>query len=608
MKTFLRIFDFAHPIAKYAVPYSILVIIHAIFNVMNFALIIPILTTLFNGDIMKEAVTVMPDFSLSTDTLQDYIKYFIYTQFGIGYSINDVLIFISQAVVISVFISNISRYSAQKLMENFRIHTLQNLRDALFTNVMNLNVRFFNNERKGDILSKLTSDMNMVQFCVTNTLQVAFKEPALIIAYFIALVAISIELTIFTLIFLPITALIIGSVVKKLRKSARESQEALGDMVSTAEEALSGVKVIKAYGATEYIVGKFKDQDTKFSNIMRSMATRQQMASPMSEFLGVTAIAVILIYGGNLVVTGELDAGGFIAYIGMFSQITRPARAITDGFSTIHQGLAAAERVIELIDKKPEVVDNDSQRILDFKDKIEFKNVHFRYNDATEVIKGINFTINRGETVALVGGSGGGKSTIADLIPRFYDITEGEILIDGVNIKEYKLSSLREAMGIVSQEVVLFNDTIENNITLGKLGATLEEVKEASKVANAHIFIEEATDGYQTNIGDRGAKLSGGQRQRLSIARAVLKNPQILILDEATSALDTESEKLVQNALTSLLQNRTSLIIAHRLSTIQHADNIIVIDGGVIAEQGTHNELLNNGVIYKNLIEMQKIS
>ena len=608
MKTFLRVFEFARPITKYAVPYALLIITHALFNVMNFALIIPLLTTLFDGGMMQEAVTVLPEMSLSIDTLQATIKYFIYKQFGAGYSINEVLIFISQIVVGSVLVSNLARYGAQKLMENFRIHTLQNLRDSLFTNVMNLNVRFFNSERKGDILSKLTSDINVVQYCVTNTLQVVFKEPALITFYFITLIAISIKLTVFTLIFLPITALIIGTIVKKLRKSAQKSQEALSDMVSTAEEALSGVKVIKAYGATSYIVGKFKDHDTSYSNILRSMATRQQMASPMSEFLGVTAIAVILIYGGNLVVSGQLDAGGFISYIAIFSQITRPARAITDGFSTIHQGIAAAERVLELIDEKPEVEDDNSKMSLDFKEKIEFKDVHFSYNESAEVIKGISFTINKGETVALVGGSGGGKSTIADLIPRFFDITKGQILIDGVDIKEYKLSALRAVMGVVSQDVVLFNDTIENNITLGKLDATLDEVKDAAKVANAHQFIERTQFGYQTNIGDRGANLSGGQRQRLSIARAVLKNPQILILDEATSALDTESEKLVQTALTALLKNRTSLIIAHRLSTIQHADNIIVIDEGVIAEHGTHSELLGNSLIYKKLIEMQQIS
>lgn len=606
MKTFFRIFHYASPVSRYAIPYAIFVLIHAIFNMLNFALIIPILTTLFDGDKMRVAVTEMPTFSLTPEVLQNYIKYYIFREFGAEYSINDVLVFISKIIVVSVLISNLARFVAQKIMENFRIHTLKNLRDELFSNVMKLNVRFFNNERKGDILSKLTSDITMVQFCVTNTLQVAFKEPALIITYFLALIAISAKLTLFTLLFLPLTAGVIGFIIKRLRKSAKEGQESLGEMISIAEESLSGVKVVKAYGATEYVVNKFKKQDTIYSNIMRSMATRQQLASPMSEFLGVSAVAVILIYGGGLVVEGSLDPGAFIAYIAMFSQITRPARAITDSFSTIHQGLASADRVMELIDMKPEIEDDELAPSMDFKDKIEFKNVRFSYDDH-EVIKGINFEILKGETVALVGSSGGGKSTIADLIPRFYDVSSGEILIDGININDYKLSSLRAQMGIVSQDVVLFNDTIEQNIALGKIGSSHNEIVQAAKVANAHDFIENAPDGYNTNIGDRGAKLSGGQRQRLSIARAVLKNPNILILDEATSALDTESEKLVQEALTSLLKDRTSLVIAHRLSTVQYADKIIVVDGGKIAECGTHIELLKNNGIYKRLIDMQQV-
>ncbi|MFI3322346.1 MAG: ABC transporter transmembrane domain-containing protein [Rikenellaceae bacterium] len=604
MKTFLRIFQYAHPIAKFAIPYFILVIIHAIFNMLNYALIIPLLTTLFDGTAMQNPVTQLPKFSISAEALQDTIKYFVYDRFGANYSIKDVLKFISCLVVGSVMISNVARYFSQKIMENFRIHTLENLRNALFSNVMRLNVRFFSNERKGDILSKLTSDITQVQFCVTNTLQVAFKEPALIICYFIALIGISGKLTLFTLVFLPITAGIIGFIVKKLRRKAQKGQEALGDMITIAEESLSGVKVVKAYGISDYVTDKFKAKNAEFSQIMRSMATRQQMASPMSEFLGVSAVAVILIYGGGMVVGGEIEAGAFIAYIAMFSQITRPARAIADAFSNIHQGLASGDRVLELIDSEPEVSDDEKEMVLDFKDKIEFRNVHFAYEEK-EVISGISFEIKNGETVALVGSSGGGKSTIADLIPRFYDVSSGEILIDGVNIQEYKLSSLRAQMGIVSQDVVLFNDTIGSNIGLGKIDSSSEEIKRAAEVANAAQFIEESDGGYDTNIGDRGTKLSGGQRQRLSIARAILKNPKILILDEATSALDTESEKLVQHALTSLLKNRTSLIIAHRLSTIQHADKILVIDGGKIAESGSHDSLMDQGGIYRRLVEMQ---
>lgn len=607
MKTFLRIFHYARPVEKYAVPYFICVVLHSIFNTLTFTLIIPILQTLFNSEEMQVAITKMPDFRVSVDYFSDIIKFLIFRLFGNSYSIEDVLMFLSVLIVVAVMLSNLFRFLAQKIMENFRIHTLQNLRDSLFKNIMHLNVRFFSNERKGDILSKLTSDINIVQFCVTNTLQVAFKEPALIAGYFIALVAISGKLTLFVLAMLPITALIIGYIVKTLRKNAREAQSSLGAMLSIAEEALSGIKVIKSYNITDYIVNKFTATDTHYSNIMRAMATRQQLASPMSEFLGVSAVSVILIYGGGLVVSGELDASAFLAYIAIFSQVTRPARSVADSFSTIHQGVAAGERVIELIDTKPTITDEQSDTSLtDFKDKIEFKDVHFSYDDK-EVLHGVSFTISKGETVAIVGGSGGGKSTIADLIPRFYDIQSGSITIDSKDIKSYKLSSLRECMGIVSQDIVLFNDTIAQNIHLGNMSASQNEVVEAAKIANAHSFIMEAEDGYNTNIGDRGVKLSGGQRQRLSIARAVLRNPQILILDEATSALDTESEKLVQEALDKLLKNRTSLIIAHRLSTIQHADKIIVLDAGKVVECGTHSELIAKEGTYKKLIDMQQL-
>lgn len=607
MKTFLRIFKFASPVGVYAVPYFFCVVLHAVFNTLTFTLIIPLLNTLFDGETMTRAVTSMPQFALKPEYLEDVLKYMIYLRFGAEYSLPDVLRFLAGVVVVSVLLSNAFRFASQKIMENFRIHTLQNLRDALYRNVMRLNVRFFSNERKGDIISKLTSDINVVQFCVTNTLQVAFKEPALIIGYFVALIAISGRLTVFVLCMLPFTALVIGFIVKRLRRSARQAQEELGEMVSIAEESLSGVKVIKSYNAVDYVIDKFTAVNRRFSSIMRSMATRQQMASPMSEFLGVSAVAVILIYGGGMVVEGQLDAGAFLAYLAMFSQVTRPARSVADSFSTIHQGLAAGDRVIELIDMTPEVLDRkDPIEAEGIRESIEFRNVSFSYEDK-EVLHGISFTINKGETVALVGSSGGGKSTIADLIPRFYDVSGGQILLDGIDIKEYRLESLRSFMGIVSQEVVLFNDTIEQNIRLGDTASTFAEVEAAARIANAHDFIMETENGYATNIGDRGTKLSGGQRQRLSIARAVLRDPGLLILDEATSALDTESERLVQDALSSILVGRTSLVIAHRLSTIQHADKIIVIDKGCIVEQGTHDELMAAGGSYRKLIELQQV-
>lgn len=608
MNTYWRLLGFAKPIEKFAIPYFIYVLFHAIFNTFNFVLIIPILNTLFEGDKVRAVVRQLPEFKLSTVYFQDMINYSLFRIYGETYSVMNVLMLLALIIVVSVLLSNIFKYMSQRTIENMRIFTLRRLRNSVFDNVMNMHVGYFSNERKGDIISKITSDVQVVQFCITNTLQVLFREPFLILGYLFALVKISWELTIFTVLFLPLTALIIGSIVKKLRHSARKAQENFGEMASILDESLTAVKIIKAYNATDYVKDKFHALNQRFSDLSKSMARRQQLASPMSEFLGVSAVAIILIFGGGLVLNGRLGPSEFMAYIAIFSQITRPARAFTDSFSTINQGIAAGERVLELLDTKNLIEDApDAIELTEFKDEIEFRNVKFAY-DTREVISGVSFKIKKGETVALVGSSGGGKSTLSDLIPRFYDVAEGAILIDGVDIRQYKKESLRAQMGMVAQETILFNDTIENNIRLGNMSAPLSQVEDAAKVANAHSFIMEMDKGYQSNIGDRGMKLSGGQRQRLSISRAVLRNPAILILDEATSALDTESEKMVQNALESLLVGRTSIVIAHRLSTICNANHIYVIDKGRVAEHGTHNELMSTGGIYSKLIEMQQIS
>lgn len=609
MNTYWRLLGFAKPIEKYAIPYFFYTLFYSLFNTFNFVMIIPILNSLFDPSQQIAHVTEWPHFALNMDYFDQLLNFVLYKIYGDHYSVMNVMLFLSIFIVTSALLSNLFRYLGQWTIENMKIHTLRRLRNAVFDNVMGLHVGYFSNERKGDIISKITSDVTVVQFCITNTLQVAFREPFLIIGYMVALVNISWELTIFSAIFLPLTALLIGSIVKHLRKSAKEAQENFGDMTSLLDEALTGVKVIKGYNATGYITKKFRRINDLYSRITRAMARRQQLASPMSEFLGITAAAILLMYGGSLVLDGKLEAAGFIAYLAIFTQITRPVRSFTDAFSNINQGIAAGERVLGLLDEKSKITaPTNAAKLEEFKESIEFRNVSFSYDDSRQVIDSVSFTIRKGETVALVGPSGGGKSTLSDLIPRFYDVTGGQILVDGIDLREYDLESLRRHMGIVTQETILFNDTIAGNIRLGKRNATDAEIETAARIANADEFIRETEHSYQTNVGDRGMKLSGGQRQRLSIARAVLKNPDILILDEATSALDTESEKLVQDALNALLKGRTSLVIAHRLSTIHNADKIIVIEHGRIAEQGTHHELMERGGIYAHLIEMQQLS
>lgn len=608
MKTYLRILSFGKPYSKYAFPYAICIILHSIFNAATFGMLIPIISTMMDPDAMMKAVTVMPEFALSKDWFDGVFNFLLFKLVGAGYSEKDLFMMLAIMTVIVSLLSNLFRYLAQRIMENLRIHTLQELRDQLFDNVIRLQANFFSNERKGDIISKITSDVQVVQFCVTSTLQILFREPLLIGTYLFMLLAISWQLTLFTIAVLPIIAFFIGGIVKKLRRSSTQGQESFSEMVSLLDESLGAIKTVKGYNATDYVDTKFKNQNAHYSDVQRSIARKQQMASPVSEFLGITSLAFILVYGGNMIIGGELDKAAFIAYLGIFSQITRPARAFADAFGNINQGIAAGERVMALMDTKVEIKDApDAVELRDFEKEIEFRNVSFSYEER-EVLHKINFTIPKGQTVALVGPSGGGKSTIADLIPRFYDPTSGEIVVDGKPITHYQTESIRAKLGIVAQETILFNDTIEGNIRMGNNHATLEQVIEAAKVANAHDFIMETESGYQTNIGDRGAKLSGGQRQRLSIARAVLRNPEILLLDEATSALDTESERLVQESLTSLLRGRTSLVIAHRLSTIQHSDKIIVIESGRIVEQGTHAELIAQAGLYSKLIEMQQLA
>ena len=605
-KTYLRLLGFAKPLSRYTIPYFIFAALHAVFNTFNYAMIIPILNTMFEADFEFVPIYAFPEVSLNADGFNALLCWVYTNTFGTDFDHVRFLAMLGGVTMAMNLLSNTFRYAAAMTVETLRVTTLRRMRDEMFSKVITMNVGYFSEQRKGDIMSKITQDVMVVQYCITNTLQVAFRDPFLIIGYLALMIGISWQLSLFAVLFLPVVGVVIGSIVKRLRHPAKRGQERMADMVSVLDESLSGIKIVKGYNAAGFLTDKFKALDLDFSRLILSMARRQQLASPMSEFLGITAVAVILVFGGSLVVGGSLQGAGFIAFIAAFSQITRPLRSFIDQFANINQGVAAGERIFTLIDAESEVKDRaDAKEFEGLKESIELRDVHFSYDGTRDVINGISLKIRKGETVALVGASGGGKSTLSELIPRFWDVRSGEVLFDGVAVDRYTQESLRSKMSIVAQETVLFNDTIEGNILMGRPSATHDEVVAASKVANAHNFIMNSADGYNTNIGDRGTKLSGGQRQRISIARAVLKNPEILILDEATSALDTESEKLVQEALTNLLKGRTSIVIAHRLSTIYNADRIYVIDEGRIAEEGTHAELLAKGGIYARMNEIQ---
>lgn len=604
MKTYFRLLSFAKPIEKFAIPYVITTLLAILFGVLNLTLLSPLFSVMMSDGKTKSPIpdAAVSDFNV-IGKFQEFVNYSLST-YGPGKTLN----YICAIIIISVLLSNIFKYFSQRTMEDLRVHTLLNLRKTVFNNVMNLHVGYFNNERKGDIISKVASDVQVVQFTVTNTLQVVFKEPLTLIVYIVALLMISVKLTLFSLMVIPLSAFIISKIVKRLKQQAKESHESFAKMIGFLDEALGGIKIVKAFNATERTKEKFHAENVFYSNLNRKMVRRQQLGSPVSEFLGVLMVSFIVWYGGSLIMSkqpGALSVEQFISYIAIFSQVMRPAKALTDSFSGIHSGIAAGERVLELIDTKPELVNKPgAESISSFNQALNFENLSFSYG-SKEVLKNINLTVEKGKTVALVGPSGGGKSTLMDLIPRFHDPKSGDMKIDGHNYKDLTVESIRSLMGTVNQESLLFNDTIFNNIAFAKPDATEEEVIAAAKIANAHEFVLGTEQGYQTFVGDRGNRLSGGQRQRICIARAVLANPPIMLLDEATSALDTESEKLVQDALNKLMKNRTSIVIAHRLSTIQNADFIAVIDKGQIIERGTHQELIQQRGLYNKLIELQ---
>ena len=610
MKTYLRLLNFARPLGRFLTPFVLMSLMASVFGVLNFTLLIPLLSILFDKVDSEQMRTLLsqPAPSLTSSPANAFSYYF--AQIFRDYGKVGALQFVCGIIVLSVLLSNLFKYLSIRQLETFKARMVARLREAVFAQILKLHLGFFSNERKGNLISRTTSDVQEVENSIANTMSAASKEVFLLIGYIIALLSISIKLTLFAIVVIPLSGVFIATLVRRMRRDAQAGQQRLSSLVSLLDETFGGMRVVKGFVAEGFILDKFRAENEGYRQAVRSLAYRRELASPFSEVMGVAVVAGILLYGGSLVLSGQSDltAAQFIAYIAIFSQVTRPAKDISNAFSGSQRGLASGERVLELIDTQPAIQDkSDAVTLADFQDRISVQNVSFAYTTETPVLRNVSFELEKGKTIALVGSSGGGKSTIADLIPRFYDPTAGTILIDGVDLRDCTMASLRGQMGIVTQESILFNDTIFNNIAFGT-PATEAQVMEAARIANAHDFIVAQSNGYQTIIGDRGGKLSGGQRQRISIARAILKNPPILILDEATSALDTESEKLVQEALTRLMANRTTLVIAHRLSTIQHADQILVVNQGRIVERGRHDELLTlDEGFYRRLSTMQGV-
>ena len=602
MKTFIRLFGYLQPIAKPASLFIFCSLCAAIFGVINLTLFIPLLEVLFDKvDVTK--VPIKPIFSFSMDFLKKNFNYYMLTTFS-QYGKVGPLYFVASVVILSVILSNIFKYITTCLLEFLKMRLVLRLRKEVFEKTTNLHLGYFSTQRKGDIISRIMGDIFNIEVTIISSFKAVFKDSVTLVISFVIMYNISPELSLFTLIFIPISGGFVALLVGKLRKHSNLGQDSLGKLNSILDEMLGGLRIVKGFNATTYISKKFSDENTFYANTTKRIAYRRELSSPFSEIMGIMIITGIIIYGGLLILKGEstLSAAQFFGFVAVFSQITQPIKEITSAFGQTQISLVSAERVFTLMDTKPLITSpENAQKIVEFQKEIAFNDVFFHYNEGEEVLKGISFKIPKGKTVALVGTSGGGKSTIADLLPRFYDPTKGNITIDNIDLKDCDLESLRAQLGIVTQEPVLFNDTIFNNIAFG-IFATQEQVVAAAKIANMHEFIMEKPDGYQTNIGDRGTMLSGGQRQRISIARAILRNPPILILDEATSALDNKVEKLVQQALDNLMKDRTSLVIAHRLTTIQNADEIIVLQRGEIVERGTHNELMaNENGIYTRL-------
>ena len=596
---------------KYITPYWRYVALNILFNLLGIffglftiTLAIPFLGLLFGTE---KPVVELPDFRFSAEYIQAAFNYFI-TNVIQESGRESALIKMSLMVLLMFFLKNLCRYMAMYFLAPVRNGVIMDIRNALFDKVLILPLSFYSNERKGDIMARMNNDVQEIEWSVIGAIEMVFRDPPTVIIYLVTLFVMSSELTLFSLILIPLAGLLIGKIGKSLKRSSDVGMKKTGDLLSIIEETLGGLRIIKAFRAESQLNQRFTGMNNDLRRVMNRIYRKKDLASPLSELMGSGVIVAIMWYGGSAVLSGSssLSPEVFMTFILLFTQILPPIKAITQAYYNLQKGRASMDRVNQILDAENTIPEKENaQHIQSLQSKVEFKNVSFDYS-GSPIINGVDFELDKGKTIALVGPSGSGKSTLADLLSRFYDVKSGQITIDGKDLRDLKLSDLRGLMGIVSQESILFNDSVFNNIALGNPDATMEAVIEAAKLANAHDFISGLEDGYFTMIGDRGSKLSGGQRQRLSIARAVLKNPDILILDEATSALDTESERLVQDALSVLMKNRTSLVIAHRLSTIRHADEILVLELGKIIERGTHDELISHGGMYKRLCDLQE--
>lgn len=605
MKNFLKIISLAKNYKsglRLNVFFNVLAVI---FGLFSFVIFLPFLKVLFNAnELAKLAELGAPaPWSFSMESFTDHGYYWM-SQFLVSHTQFELLMVLCGIILSMILIKNITRYLALFFMAGVRNGIVKDYRNKIYNKILALPISYFSDERKGDVMSKMTNDVKEIEWSVLRSLEAVYRDPIAIAITVGTLIFMSPKMSLFILLLIPIV-IIIALVTRKLRKASANSQGLIGDMMSTTEETLSGLKIIKGFNGEQLKKQKFEDENERYTSQMIKLFRRIDLASPLSEFLGVSVILATMVYGGNLVFSGHMSGELLITYLGLFYTVIAPAKSLTDAISNAQRGIASMDRINKILEADDVILNPvNPVKIEKLKDSVRFDDLRFKYEDEY-VLKNVSFEIPKGKSVALVGQSGSGKSTIANLLPRFYDLHEGKITIDSVNIKDTTLHNLRSLLGVVTQEAILFNDSIASNISFGIENATQQKIEEAAKIANAHDFIMQLPSGYQTNIGDGGGKLSGGQKQRISIARAVLKNPDILVLDEATSALDTESEKLVQDALNNLMKNRTSLIIAHRLSTIQHADEILVMHQGEIIERGTHESLIALNGTYTKLIEMQ---